>query len=210
MSQKSLRRYTDITALSYILTNEKITLLNPQTWDDRNDSHFLRLYRKKRKLASVLALCFAQAAETYHHWKVFAAGSAGVCIHFQHGELLKALALHDGVHSGIVKYRTIDELTEKHPGVNELPFVKRIAFRDEMEFRIIYESKTEKLRKRDFSVPPSVIEKVTLSPWIDPDLADFAKTLLRAIPKWKNLQISRSSLIDNEKWKNLADRAMLV
>jgi hypothetical protein len=30
MSQKSLRRYTDITALSYLLTNERITLL----WTD--------------------------------------------------------------------------------------------------------------------------------------------------------------------------------
>jgi hypothetical protein len=67
-----------------------------------------------------------------------------------------------------------------------------------------------KLRKRDFPIPQSVIEKVTLSPWIHPDLADSAKTLLRSLSKWKGLHISRSSLIDNEKWKNLADGATLV
>src|SRR5258708_25321619 len=112
MSQKFLRRYTDITALSYVLLNERITLLNPRTWDDRNDSYFLALYRKKKKLASVVALCFAQAAETYHHWKVFAPGPAGVCVHFRREELLEALSGHHGFRSGLVDYRTIDNLTE--------------------------------------------------------------------------------------------------
>jgi len=36
-----------------MLLNESITLLNPRTWDDRNDSYFLALYKKKKKLASV-------------------------------------------------------------------------------------------------------------------------------------------------------------
>src|SRR5882762_1657631 len=169
MSQKSLRRYTDITALSYLLSNESITLLNPRTWDDRNDSYFLSLYKKKKKLASVLALCFAQAAETYHHWKVFAPGPAGVCIHFRREDLLEALGAYNGVRSDTVDYKTIDELTENQPGIDKLPFVKRIVFKDELEFRIIYESKKEKLPKRDFPVPRSAIEKVTLSPWIYPD-----------------------------------------
>jgi hypothetical protein len=210
MSQKSLRRYTDITALSYLLTNERITLLNPRTWDDRNDSYFLGLYKKRKRLASVLALCFAQAAETYHHWKVFAPGPAGICIHFRHEELLEELSKHHQIRSDFVEYKTIDELTEDQPDIQQLPFVKRIAFKDEMEFRIIYESPKKKLRKLDFPIPPSVIEKVTLSPWIDPELGDSAKTLLRSLSKWKNLQISRSSLIDNKKWKNLADSATLV
>ncbi len=207
MSQKSLRRYTDITALSYMLLNETITLLNPRTWDDRNDSYFLALYKKRKKLASVLALCFAQAAETYHHWKVFASGPAGVCVHFRQEELLDALSAHQGLRSDLVDYRTIDNLAENQPAIRDLPFVKRIAFKDEMEFRIIYESKKEKFPKRDFPVPRSAIEKVTLSPWIAPELADSAKTVLRSLSKWKDLQISRSSLIDNEKWKKLADRA---
>jgi len=50
MSEESLRRYTDITAPSHILNTTKITLLNPQTWDDKNDSYFLGLYRKKENL----------------------------------------------------------------------------------------------------------------------------------------------------------------
>jgi len=41
----TLRRYTDLPELLYMLRNKKITLLNPANWDDRNDSHYLHLYK---------------------------------------------------------------------------------------------------------------------------------------------------------------------
>src|SRR5438046_430793 len=36
-----LRRYTDLPALLHILRKQQITLLDPQNWDDTNDSYFL-------------------------------------------------------------------------------------------------------------------------------------------------------------------------
>jgi hypothetical protein len=60
MSGDYLRRYTDLTALIYLLRKRKLTLLDPSSWDDSNDSHYLTLYKEKRKLKSVLALCFMQ------------------------------------------------------------------------------------------------------------------------------------------------------
>ncbi len=53
MSGKYLRRYTDIPALIYLLSERKITLLDPQSWDDSNDSYYLSLYREKKNLKSV-------------------------------------------------------------------------------------------------------------------------------------------------------------
>ena len=50
-----LRRYTNIPALIYLLTARKITLLDPASWDDKNDLHFLSLYREKKSLETVLA-----------------------------------------------------------------------------------------------------------------------------------------------------------
>jgi hypothetical protein len=38
MSEDYLRRYTDLTALIYLLHQRKITLLDPSSWDDKNDS----------------------------------------------------------------------------------------------------------------------------------------------------------------------------
>jgi hypothetical protein len=86
-----LRRYTDIPALVYLLREQQVTLLDPQSWDDENDSHFLGLYQKKKNLETVLALCFSQASETYHQWRVFAHGPSGVCICFKRAELLRAI-----------------------------------------------------------------------------------------------------------------------
>ncbi len=82
MSKAFLRRYTDLPGLIYVLRERKITLLDPQSCDDSNDSHYLTLYKQKKRLGSVLALCFTQASETYHRWRVFANGASGVCITF--------------------------------------------------------------------------------------------------------------------------------
>jgi hypothetical protein len=63
----------------------------------QNDSYFLRLYREQQRLKSVLALCFTEATETYHHWRVFAPGPSGVCVAFKRAELLGVVTAIDGV-----------------------------------------------------------------------------------------------------------------
>jgi hypothetical protein len=73
------------------LKEKKITLLDPRSWDDSNDSYYLKLYQEKKGLQSVLALCFTRASETYHHWRIFADGSSGVCISFRRDKLLDAV-----------------------------------------------------------------------------------------------------------------------
>ena len=91
MPSSFLRRYTDLPALIYLLSHKQITLLDPEMWDDRNDSHYLRLYRDGKKVQTVLALCFMPAYETYYHWRVFAGGSGGACITLKRRELLSEL-----------------------------------------------------------------------------------------------------------------------
>ncbi|MGB5081258.1 MAG: DUF2971 domain-containing protein, partial [Burkholderiales bacterium] len=125
MSDTYLRRYTDIPALIYLLNERKITLLDPQSWDDSNDSHYLTLYKEKKKLESVLALCFTQAGETYHHWRVFADGSSGVCIRFKRPELLSAIKKQPGLRTRTVTYLTLEEIRDKKPAIHDLPFLKR-------------------------------------------------------------------------------------
>ena len=65
-----LRRYTDLPALLYLLRTRSITLLDPSSWDDKNDSYYLEKYKEKKSLQTVLALCLSTAEETYHHWRV--------------------------------------------------------------------------------------------------------------------------------------------
>src|SRR6266404_8446488 len=125
MSSIYLRRYTNLPALIHLLREQKLTLLDPTSWDDQNDSYYLALYRERKKLQSVLALCFSEARETYHHWRVFSDGSSGVCIRFSRSELLKIVRPHSGIQARAVNYRTLKELKAQRLAVKDLPFLKR-------------------------------------------------------------------------------------
>lgn len=207
MGKVHLRRYTDIPALIYLLRDQRITLLDPQSWDDKNDSHFLRLYREKKNLKTVLALCFSQASETYHHWRVFAHGSSGVCICFKRTELLRAIKTQPNLRMGSVQYLRLKEIRHRILATEDLPFLKRYPFHGESEFRVIYESKKTGIPTLDIAIPLSCIDKVTLSPWLPAALSDRVKSILRSIPNCNVLKIRRSTLISNEEWKSLGESA---
>jgi hypothetical protein len=207
VSEKPLRRYTDLPALIYLLNERKITLLDPKSWDDQNDAYYLSLYKEKKDLSSVLALCFTQASETYHHWRVFASGSSGVCIRFTRSELLAAAKAQLGVRAKTVTYLTLRKIRDRQLRIRELPFLKRFAFEHEDEFRLLYESETAQLSKLDIPVPLKCIQRVTLSPWMHPSLVSHVKRTVRAIKGCTALEIVRSTLIGNAEWKRLGDGA---
>jgi hypothetical protein len=203
-----LRRYTDLAALFYLLNKQSITLLDPQTWDDRNDSYYLRLYKKKRKLKSVLALCFTEHSERYHFWRVFGAGSSGVRIRFRRADLLEAVEEQSGLRYQTVEYVKLSRIGEVSVPVSEFPFVKRYGFQDEKEFRMIYESESEELSKLDVRIPLKCIDKIVLSPWLHPDLFSHVEEAIQSIKGCDSVRIVHSSLIDNEKWKSAGRRAI--
>jgi len=205
---KYLRRYTDLPALIYLLTERKITLLDPESWDDSNDSHYLALYREKKKLRSVLVVCFTQGAETYQHWCVFGPGSGGICIKFIRSKILKAVKAQPNLRTGPFKYLTLAEIRSERLRADNLPFLKRYPFENEDEFRMVYESKAHRVPKLNIDIPLSSIDKITLSPWIDRDLSNHVKTMVHSIPGCSKLSIVRSTLIGNEEWKHLGETAV--
>ncbi|MGH8444212.1 MAG: DUF2971 domain-containing protein [Solimonas sp.] len=201
MADTYYRRYTELPALIQLLTHRQLTLLDPRSWDDRNDAYFLEQYREKRKLKSVLALCFTQAGETYHHWRVFAPGSAGVCISFRIPKLRAALRKTKGLKLKTVDYLTLDELRHmKRVPVARLPFLKRYAFQPEDEVRIVWESATQEQHALPVPIDLAAISRITLSPWLHPSLADEVKALLKSIPGCARLPVYRSTLISNAEW----------
>ena len=207
MTTDYLRRYTELPALICLLRERKITLLDPQSWDDRNDSHYLELYRQRKNLKSVLALCFTQTGETYHHWRVFAGGSGGVCIRFRRSELIRATKVQEGLRRGPVKYFTLSQLRSRGVGVNELPFLKRFAFQDENEWRMIYASAIQRVSSLTIDIPLSRIQRITLSPWMPPALVPHVKGSLRSIKGCGALEVAHSTLISNDEWKRRGDTA---
>jgi hypothetical protein len=201
-----LRRYTDVPALLYMLRRRCITLLDPANWDDRNDSHYIQLYKEKKQLRTVLALCFTEAGETYHHWKVFSSGNTGVCIRFKKDMLIEHIEKKTPIRVGPAQYKMIKHLRTTNLPLEDLPFVKRYAFRDEKEFRLLYETKN-KIKSKDFKFPLECIDRVTINPWLNVRLADAIFDTVRQLEGCDKLSIGQSSLVNNGEWKKLGSSA---
>jgi hypothetical protein len=179
-------------------------LLSPASWDDKNDAFFMMQYKQRSGVKSALALCFSEADETYHHWRVFTHGSDGVCIRFQRDKLVKAFAKNTGIKTGLVEYKRIDALEASPPNDLDLPFRKRLPYKDEMEFRIVYIDRKEEVETKGFQISLDCIERITLSPWMPKSLAEAVESTINSIPGCEKINVYRSSLLENERWKRTA------
>ena len=172
-------------------------------WDDKNDSHYLESYAKASGFESTCALCLTEASETYHHWKVFTSGSSGVCIEFKKEALIRFAEKVSGLRAESVQYRTIKQLRNTPPTREQLPFLKRDAFSDELEFRLFVASNNPSSEPLRFHVPASAVKRVVLSPWIPGVVSEQVRVTLNEIVGCKSLKVKCSSLINNENWKQL-------
>ena len=179
-------------------------MLSPSSWSDRNDAFFLSQYKKRQNASAVLALCFSEANETYHHWRVFTEASDGVCIEFNREEFLATFDTIPNVKKGAVKYKRINELAESPPSVRRLPFLKRLPYSDEKEFRLVYVDNSGESEAKGFQIPLTCIQRITLNPWLPNSLADAVKATIRSIDGCKNIPIYQTTLLENERWKKSA------
>jgi hypothetical protein len=200
MGEPALRRYTELPALIHLLARKELTLVDPSSWDDKNDSYFLSLYKEKCRLASVLALCLTNGGETYHHWRVFTRGSAGVCIQFDAGALKAAIGQVEDVQLEPIEYLTLPALKKESLKKERLPFLKRKAFEPEREVRILWQSKSEDWRFLPIPIELTAIQRITISPWLNHSLATEIIQLVKTMQGCRQLKVFASTLISNEDW----------
>lgn len=199
-----LRRYTELPFLIEILQTRKIALVNPQFWDDRNDSYYLQQYGSITGLGAIFCMCLTETNETYHHWRVFSHGTGGACIEFHKGMLQEDALKVPDLRAEPVIYRTLHNMRQSRPLTEELPFLKRHAFSDEMEYRLFVAKHKHKDRVCRVPIRLRSISRITLSPWLPKTVATQTKTTLKAIKGCSRLQIYRSTLVENESWKRFA------
>lgn len=227
-----LRRYTHLESLRSILCTKSLTLLDYQKWEDKNDSHFLGLYKKDQNLKTLLVLCLTRASERFHLWQVFGPkkerrslrgtgrslgcgpyngpsqlARIGVRIRFDRSQLIEAVSKHRGVKCNDIDYMThtrLKVLADGHKGndpIAKLPFIKRYGFRDEAEFRIIYESKTRIAQTLGIPIPISCISRIIFSYKLNWRDFDAIRSQLRSIDGCQGLDIRRSNLTESKTWK---------
>ncbi len=178
-------------------------------WDDSNDSYSLSVFKERRNLKTLLALCFTETAETYHHWHVFAGDSGGVCIIFDKDMLLEQFEKQNGFDYGPVNYRTLEELRIQRPSTMELPFIKRAGYVDECEFRLIYKNSSRQMASKDVRIPIECIQKICLNPWMPKPLVQSFRETIGSIEGCERLNkyVFRSTLVGNNEWKELVSEA---
>lgn len=201
-----IRRYTSISAVIDILRRQELPLLDPQSWDDRNDRYFMSLYKEKLELGGLYGLCAATCSETYHHWRVFTGTSDGACIEIKRKELESELSKLEGVRFGDVDYlllEDVERLTESD--LLRLPFVKRVGFTPEEEYRIIAETSEGQRPAISVELPIRLISKIYLNPWLPKSIAESVTATLRGLVGGEELKVQRSHLIDSARWKQAGD-----
>jgi hypothetical protein len=198
-----LNRYTTLPVLLDMLFHKRLVLSSPANWEDRNDAFFIEQYKIKKKLQTTLALCFSGKPETFHHWKVFAAGPSGVNIQFDKARLVKSLRRRDGFLKGDVDYRSIVSIEETPPKVEHLPFLKRVPYTDEHEFRIIYVNPKTTEKVKCIPLDLTAIRRITLSPWLSEEVGRTVSHVIRNIEGCSHLRVGRSTLLENERWKSV-------
>jgi hypothetical protein len=115
--------------------------------------------------------------------------------------------MRDIIH-GKVDYKFIDEVEKESFTVNQLPFLKRYAFRDELEYRVIYYKKTaSKKNNHEIQFDLSMIKEISLSNSMPKELRGPVVQLLRSIEGCSNMKISRTTLNENDRWKRAGARA---
>jgi len=208
-SPPAFRKYTRLAVAIDMLQKQRITLLEPTTWEDKNDSWFMQEYKDIIGATTLLATCFAQTEDTHHHWHVFSAGMDGVCIEFDKAKILSAFNGIDGVRKGQVVYRKIDTLRRRDRiEPEELPFLKRRPYKPECEYRVIYvENSDEPIESKSFGISVDWINRITLSPWMPASLRLSVSKTLKAIEECQDLEIVRSTLFSNRDWRALTRKA---
>jgi hypothetical protein len=205
-SKPFLDRYTSLPTLLDILTRKKITLRSPNSWEDRNDAHYLDRYKAEKALKTLLALCFTTKPSSFPLWKIYAQGTDGVCIRFDKLAIIHSLQDSEGFSSRTVAYWIKDKVVRDSPPVAEWPFLKRRSYVSEGEYRIIYESEDELLSSKDISIDISWISRITLSPWLKEHKdVENAKMRIHRIDGCNDIRIIKSGVIESAAWKKAID-----
>ncbi|WP_127704977.1 DUF2971 domain-containing protein [Novosphingobium umbonatum] len=185
-----------------MIINNRICLLNPDGWPDKNDIGFISKFISLRNVEAVRAICFTYAAETYHHWSVYGQ-SDGVCVTFDFEKMIEFFQ-DEEFFWGFVEYYPNSKIRPEKLGPRDLCFTKRWAYKDEKEFRIMWSS------SRPFDGPKYVnfehncISSIQFSPWTYDAICKSLKDIfLKCLKGGEGVRIEKSKITYHGEWLDI-------
>lgn len=206
---KKLNRFTTLPILLDLLQRKKLTLLDPNSWDDKNDSAVILEYKKRKEIKNLFAVCFSYADETVHHWKTFSNGISGCVIEFDALKLFEIIGKIPTLRHQKVEYKKLSEIEDNNTtiDIDQMPFIKRWPYRCEEEYRIIVENDTAKTLF-DIEIPLDIINKITISQQMPQQIYATIKSYLKDLNGNSICRISKSTLYENQRWINGLSRRL--
>lgn len=196
---RKLNRYTTLPVLLDLLKRKRLVLLDPSSWEDKNDSGLMLEYKRRKEIEGLCALCFSHNDETIHHWRTFADGISGCCIEFDAFALQLEFEDIPGVRYGRVRYRKLRDVKDEAIDEDQIPFTKRWPYRCEEEFRVIWEGADY---RPAFEIPIQLhtINKITINQRMPEQVYNTIREYLREAFRNPDQRISRSTLYENKVW----------
>lgn len=199
-SDNLLFRYTEFPYLLDMLANRRLILPRALSWDDKNDRFAIKQYERLNKGKYCYALCMTSAFETYHHWRIFTSGVGGVCLKFKLDKLRDSLAGQKNVMLGKVGYAKLNEYDPLHDDLENIPFVKRIGYRDEQEYRLLVTTDQD-APTLQLELPVDAIVGCVINPWVNIDVAVTMINALETAAGGMSFPTNRTELIDSGTWQ---------
>lgn len=199
-----LNRFTTLPVLLDLLQRQKLTLLDPKSWEDKNDSEIILEYKNKKKIKNLFAICLSHGDETIHHWKTFSNGSSGCLIEFDAQKLFAIIDKIPNLKHNEVTYRKLSDIENKSTmlEVDDIPFTKRWPYRCEEEYRIIVECDNETQNVFDIDITLDIIKRITINQQMPETIYKTIKEYLKNLKGNPDSRINRSTLFENKRWIN--------
>jgi hypothetical protein len=196
-----LRHYTSLPYLLNVLESQSLWLADPAKWEDKNDRELIEQYRQAMKLKKVFAICLAECGETYHHWKIYAGNPAGMCIQFNAPKLIASIKRVPGLRMKTLTYVRVDRLHLYKNRPKIWPFLKRLPFEGEREFRLILDyKKDDNVGGVPLKFDIKAIECIYINPWLGPAAKGPITRIIRQMPGCAKVRLTQTTLIDNHRW----------
>ena len=201
-SPRYLHRYIDLTELLDILKNKRVVLRDPRSWEDKNDYFLLEQYAESKNFENIFLSCFTTEMDKYHFWKIYANKPSGVCIQFLSSGITEAISNDlDPLSFSLkeVQYRTLKDVSQNQVDIEEYPFIKRMAFMAEKEFRLFYAT-NNKIPYRALAIDLSCINEIVLSPYLR---AEYVSDIKQLISQQSGLscKVRKSTILQSASWQ---------
>ena len=180
-----------------MLEQKRLYFSDPARWEDKNDEGAIEIYREKKGLAKVFVLCCTKDTETIYHWKAFSETDCGCCVEFNSEALFEICNEVPDIKHGKVDYVKIKDLPKEYRGKEDkIPFLKRWPYRNESEYRILYEAK-KKQNSFWLDIDYKLIKKVTVSQRLN---KESFESLKKIIQEKYEITVNQSTVYKNDRW----------